>query len=238
MSGTLYGVGVGPGDPKLLTLLAAETICKCPVIAVPAKGKEHAVSYKIARGAIEDIEKKECLNLSTPMTKDRNVLSESYRRAAERIMEKLKEGKDVAYLTLGDPTIYSTYIYIHRIVEESGHKAEIINGIPSFCAVAASLGVSLADRSEQMHVIPSNYDIEGALELKGSKVLMKAASKMAEVKQLLLENGIEATMVENCGMQDEKVHRHVEDMPEEASYYSIVLVREKETEKGLPWTSI
>lgn len=228
MRGTLYGVGVGPGDPKLITLLAAETIRKCPVIAVPAEGKEHAVSYRIASGAVEEIEKKECLNLSTPMTKDRKVLTENYERAAGQIIERLKEGKDVAYLTLGDPTIYSTYIYIHRIVRESGYNASIINGVPSFCAVSASLGESIADRSQQIHIIPSSYDIEEAIKLNGSKILMKAASRVADVKQTLLENGMEGTMVENCGMPEEKVYRRVEDMPEQASYYSIILVREKE----------
>lgn len=228
MAGTLYGVGVGPGDPKLLTLLAVETIKKCPVIAVPAEGKEHAVSYRIASGAVEGLEKKECLNLSTPMTKDRKVLGKNYKKAAERIIEKLKEGKDVAYLTLGDPTIYSTYIYIHRLIGESGYNTSIINGIPSFCAVSASLGESLADRSEQLHIIPSSYGIEEAMKLKGNKVLMKAASGIADIKQILLENGMEGTMVENCGMPEEKVYRQVEDMPEKASYYSIILIRENE----------
>lgn len=160
------------------------------------------------------------------MTKDRKVLTENYEKAAGRIIEKLEEGKDVAYLTLGDPTIYSTYIYIHRIVRKLGYRAYIINGIPSFCAVAASLGESLADRSEQIHIIPSSYGIEDAVKLSGSKVFMKAASRISDVKQMLLEKGMEGTMVENCGMPEEKVYRRVEDMPGQASYYSIVLVRE------------
>ena len=108
--------------------------------------------------------------------KSPNVLNENYQNVSKEIMKKLDEGKDVAYLTLGDPTIYSTYIYIQRIIKESGYEAEIINGIPSFCAVAAKLGDSLADRSEQLHIIPSSYDIEEALELPGNKILMKAAS--------------------------------------------------------------
>ena len=155
MSGKLYGVGVGPGDPKLMTYLAVETIKNCEVIAVPADGKEHAISYKIASGIVTDMNQKECLALSSPMTKDPNVLNENYQNVSKEIMKKLDEGKDVAYLTLGDPTIYSTYIYIQRIIKESGYEAEIINGIPSFCAVAAKLGDSLADRSEQLHIIPS-----------------------------------------------------------------------------------
>ena len=117
MSGRLYGVGVGPGDPRLMTLLAIETIESCPVIAVPGENRDHAVSYRIAEGAVAGLEKKKCLTLSTPMTKDPEILAQSYEMAAERIIEELKEGQDVAYLTLGDPTIYSTYIYIHRLVK-------------------------------------------------------------------------------------------------------------------------
>lgn len=225
MSGKLYGVGVGPGDPKLMTYLAVETIQNCPVIAVPADGKEHAISYKIASGIVKDMDQKECLGLSSPMTKDSNVLNENYQNVSKEIMKKLDEGKDVAYLTLGDPTIYSTYIYIQRIIKESGYEAEIINGIPSFCAVAAKLGDSLADRSEQLHIIPSSYDIEEALELPGNKILMKAASKLADVKRILQELNMEAQMIENCGMEDEKIYHSVEEMPEKAAYYTTLVVK-------------
>ena len=225
MSGKLSGVGVGPGDPKLMTYLAVETIQNCPVIAVPADGKEHAISYKIASGIVKDMDQKECLGLSSPMTKDSNVLNENYQNVSKEIMKKLDEGKDVAYLTLGDPTIYSTYIYIQRIIKESGYEAEIINGIPSFCAVAAKLGDSLADRSEQLHIIPSSYDIEEALELPGNKILMKAASKLADVKRILQELNMEAQMIENCGMEDEKIYHSVEEMPEKAAYYTTLVVK-------------
>lgn len=225
MSGKLYGVGVGPGDPKLMTYLAVETIQNCPVIAVPADGKEHAISYKIASGIVKDMDQKECLGLSSPMTKDSNVLNENYQNVSKEIMKKLDEGKDVAYLTLGDSTIYSTYIYIQRIIKESGYEAEIINGVPSFCAVAAKLGDSLADRSEQLHIIPSSYDIEEALELPGNKILMKAASKLADVKRILQELNMEAQMIENCGMEDEKIYHSVEEMPEKAAYYTTLVVK-------------
>lgn len=225
MSGKLYGVGVGPGDPKQMTYLAVETIVKCPVIAVPADGSEHAISYRIASGIVKDLDKKECLGLSSPMTKDQKTLEENYQKMSKKIIEKLDEGKDVAYLTLGDPTIYSTYIYIQRIVKACGYDAEIVNGVPSFCAVAAKLGDSLADRSEQLHIIPSSYDIEEALTLPGNKILMKAASKLSEVKGVLKAQGMEAQMIENCGMEDEKIYQSIEEMPEKAAYYTTVVVK-------------
>ena len=200
MSGKLYGVGVGPGDPKLMTYLAVETIQNCPVIAVPADGKEHAISYKIASGIVKDMDQKECLGLSSPMTKDSNVLNENYQNVSKEIMKKLDEGKDVAYLTLGDPTIYSTYIYIQRIIKES-------------------------DRSEQLHIIPSSYDIEEALELPGNKILMKAASKLSDVKKILRDHELEAQMIENCGMEEERIYQNIDEMPEKAAYYTTLLVK-------------
>ncbi|MDO4519715.1 MAG: precorrin-2 C(20)-methyltransferase [Eubacteriales bacterium] len=230
MKGTLYGVGVGPGDPKMMTYLAVETIENCPVLAIPAEGKDSAVSYKIANGLMKNLDEKEALNLVTPMTKDQDVLNAAYNKCAEMIIEKLEEGKDVAYLTLGDPTIYSTYIYIHRIVKEKGYNVEIINGIPSFCAVSAKLGDSLVDRSEQLHVIPSTYDIEDALEYPGTKILMKAASKINVVKQKVQEKGLEGKMIENCGMDSEIIHNSVEEIPEKASYYSIVVLKEEKND--------
>lgn len=227
MYGTLYGVGVGPGDPRLMTYLAVETIERSPVIAVPAEGKGRAVCYEIASGIVRGLEKKECLRLSTPMTKDKTVLDMSYKKAAEQIMEQLRLGKDVAYLTLGDPTVYSTYIYIHRLVKEQGFHAEIVNGIPSFCAVSGRLGDSLADRSEQIHIVPATYDIEEALGLPGTKVLMKAASKMPEVKKILHDKKLSGAMVENCGMEGERIFQTVEEIPDDAGYYSVVVIKDR-----------
>ena len=226
MKGTLYGIGVGTGDPRLMTYLAVDTIKRCPVIAVPADGKGKAVAYKIASGIVEDLDAKECLNLSTPMTKDKAILDAAYQTAADTIIEQLEQGKDVACLTLGDPTIYSTYIYIHRLVKAKGYGTEIVNGIPSFCAVSAKLGDSLVDRSEQLHVIPSTYDIEDGLKLPGTKVLMKAASKMPIVKETLKRNDLKGAMIENCGMPEEHIYHGVDEIPDQASYYSIIVVKE------------
>ena len=92
MKGTLYGIGVGPGDPRLMTYLAVDTIKRCPVIAVPADGKGKAVAYKIASGIVEDLDAKECLNLSTPMTKDKAILDAAYQTAADTIIEQLEQG--------------------------------------------------------------------------------------------------------------------------------------------------
>ena len=105
MKGRLFGVGVGPGDPELMTYKAVRIIKECQVLAVPARGRKHAVSYRIAAEMIENMEEKEFLDLDTPMTKDRQILERNYENAAGRIIEELEKGKDVAYLTLGDPTI-------------------------------------------------------------------------------------------------------------------------------------
>ncbi|MCI9105853.1 MAG: precorrin-2 C(20)-methyltransferase, partial [Lachnospiraceae bacterium] len=96
---------------------------------------------------------------------------------------------------------------------------------PSFCAVAARMGESLADRSEQLHIIPSSYDIEKALDYPGSKVFMKAGSKLSRVKQTLQEKDMTAVMVENCGFSNEHIYDVITAMPEKASYYTTVLVK-------------
>lgn len=234
MSGILYGVGVGPGDPKLMTYLAVETIEKCPVIAVPSEEKNRAAGYRIALHMVKGLDRKECLKLPIPMTKDREILEQSYEEAAGQIIRRLEAGQDTAYLTLGDPTVYSTYIYIQRIVKEKGYEAQIISGVPSFCAIAARLGDSLADRSQQIHILPSSYDIEEGLGYKGTRILMKAGSRLAQVKEILKDKEMAAVMVENCGMEGEHIYRTVEEMPEKASYYSTVLVKDG---KGAVWAA-
>ena len=90
MHGILYGVGVGPGDPRLMTFLAADTIKKCEVLAVPARTREQAVSYRIARGLLPELDQKECIALAVPMTKDRSVLDAAYEQAADLAEEQRK----------------------------------------------------------------------------------------------------------------------------------------------------
>ncbi len=225
-SGKLYGVGVGPGDPELMTLKAVRVIREADVIALPAVSKEECVAYRIAEGAVKGIEKKEFLCVDMPMTKDKDKLAESHDGGAGRIIEYLREGKQVAFLTLGDVTVYSTYLYIHRRVAAAGYPTEIINGIPSFCAAAARLNLGLVETKEELHVIPATYGAEEALKLPGTKILMKSGKKMGVVKELLRKKDCEAYMVENCGMENEKIYRSVEEIDENAGYYSLLIVKE------------
>ena len=227
MTGKLYGIGVGPGDPPLLTLKAVRIIRESEVIAVPGTVKEESVAYKIVKQAVPELDEKEIIAVPMPMTKDKALLEESHEKGAKMVEEILDSGRNVAFLTLGDPTVYATYIYIHKRVEKAGYDTEIISGITSFCAVAARLNIGLVEKAEPLHVIPASYQIEDALKLPGTKVLMKAGKKMKSVKETLKAMpDCQVMMIENCGMENEKIYRSADEIDENAGYYSLIIVRE------------
>ena len=261
MSGIFTGVGAGPGDPELMTLKAVKVIRACSVIALPvsdptlekpvyeaagprteelgkASGPDtgrylaKCVAWQIAAGAVPEIGEKDRIWLPMPMIKDKEKLKTSHDRDAEALTELLDAGKDVAFLTLGDPTVYSTCMYVHKRLKRMGYETRIVPGIPSFCAAAARMDVPLAENRQEIHILPASYDIENSLELPGTKVLMKAGRKMADVKRLLHEKGLDAMMVENCGMEEERIYLSTGDIPEEAGYYSLLVVKEKNGRGG------
>ena len=133
----------------------------------------------------------------------------------------------MAFLTLGDPTVYSTYLYVHKRVQADGYPTKIVSGVTSFCAASAELDTGLVENSQQLHVIPASYQVEDALKLSGTKVLMKAGRKMGQVKEKLQAMGAEVLMVENCGMEGQKIFRGADEIPESAGYYSLIVVKEK-----------
>lgn len=229
-AGMLYGLGVGPGDPELMTLKAVRLIEECDVVAIPKSGQDINAAYTIAAGAVKNIGEKPLLEVEMPMIRDKKKLEESHDAAAAQVMDCLREGKNIAFLTLGDPAIYSTYIYIHERVLEAGYQAQIVPGIPSFCAVAARLNVGLTEANKALHVIPASYDgLAKALELPGTKVLMKSGKSIGSIKRQLMDMEEDHTveMVERCGMEGERVFRCAGDIDENAGYFSLLVVKEK-----------
>lgn len=226
----LYGLGVGPGDSELMTLKAVRLIRECDIIVLPKSGQEINAAYTIAKGSVPEIDQKVLMEVSMPMTRDKEKLMQSHDLAADQIIEKLKEGKNVAFLTLGDPSIYSTYIYVHERVLEKGCEAEIVPGITSFCAVAARLNEGLTEAGQPLHVIPASYEgAEEALQLAGTKVLMKSGKSIGRIKDQLLkmEPTPNVKMVERCGMEGERVFHNADEIDENASYFSILVVKDK-----------
>lgn len=240
---------MGPGDPELMTLKAVRAIRECSVIAVPVSDNsleapvcekagtesqykeylDRCVAFGIARGAVPEVEKKDRIFLPMPMIKEKDKLRNIHDMDADAVAEILEQGKDVVFLTLGDPTVYSTCMYVHKRLKRKGYPTELVPGIPSFCAAAARMDMSLAENRQELHILPASYQIEKGLKLPGTKVLMKAGRKMADVKQILMEKGLDAEMVENCGMENEKVYLSAEEIPEQAGYYSLLIVKEKST---------
>ena len=227
MHATFYGVGVGPGDPELLTIKAVRMINECDILAVPGRTKEDSVAYGIALAAVPGIVQKETICIHMPMTKDEKKLKESHENGAAQIIRLLEQGRSVAFLTLGDPTIYSTYLYLQKYVQEAGYETQIVSGIASFLAAGAALNTGLLEKDQQLHVIPSSYEIEKALQLTGTKVLMKAGKKMPLVKEAVARMDADVYLVENCGMAGERICQGADEIPEDAGYYSLIIVKEK-----------
>lgn len=227
MTGKLYGIGVGPGDPEYMTLKAVRIIEECDVIAVPGRKVEESVAFQIAAGACSRLSDKTCIAIPMPMTKDREILEQSHREGAKLLALHLDQNKKVAFLTLGDPTVYSTYWYLHHILEKEGYETEIVSGIPSFCAVAAKLNTALVESAEPLHIYPASYAIEEAMQLSGTKVFMKSGKKLGDVKEQLLRSDAQVRMIENCGMPNEKIYNSANEIPETGSYYTLIIAKEK-----------
>ena len=227
MKGIAYGVGVGPGDPELITVKALRLIREAEVIAVPGRKAEESVAYRIADAAAGGLEDKELVAVYMPMVNDREVIKEEHRKAADKLEEYLDMGKNAVFLTEGDPSVYSTFGYLRKILEEDGYTVETVPGVTSFCAAAARLGIPLAEWDEPLHILPAAHRTQDPMDQSGTYVLMKTGRHMAEVRELLKDSGRDASAVENCGMEDEKVYRSADEIPDAAGYFSLIIAKEK-----------
>lgn len=188
-------VGCGPGDPELLTVKAVKAIKNADVIMCPTskEGKE-SIAYSIISTIVDNSKKPEIVNLVFPMVKDKDILEDTWKKNTRTIAESVQSGKNVVYLTVGDPSLYSTWIYIHRELREKypDIRISIIPGIVSMFAFASKVGISIAEGDETMAVIPACYDLTRVKETAkncDTMIFLKDGRYFDQVISLLKEAG-------------------------------------------------
>lgn len=224
IKGIFYSVGTGPGDPELMTLKAVRIIKENSIIAVPGKNASESAAYRIAVKAVPEIADKELISLDMPMIHDKDKMKEYHQTASDTVSRILDSGENVVFLTLGDPTIYSTGSYIQNILADRGYQTQTISGVPSFCAAAASAGIPLTEWNQCLHIIPASHiSHETEFNENDTFVFMKSGRKINNTKEILNENFSNTVMVENCGMENERIFRNAESIPDNAGYFSIII---------------
>jgi precorrin-2/cobalt-factor-2 C20-methyltransferase len=230
--GILYGVGVGPGDPDLITVKALKTISACAYVSFIDPGGGHkAVAFEIARAAFPEIGQKEKLPLEIPMTRNKEMMRSCQIAAFALIAEKLMSGSDVCFLSLGDISIYSTFGYLRKLAHEAGFETRAVSGIPSFCAAAAALNRDLALGEQNLHVFyASEENLEEFFTLKGARVFMKGPSSVPRIIKMIKERGTNASLVSNCGLENQILVKSVREMnaASEFGYYSLIIAGDDE----------
>ena len=230
ISGTFYGIGVGPGDPELLTVKAIDALKKIDVLIAPkTEKKSDSVALSIAQPYLKPSIK--IIYQTFPMVKDFAEETELFEANKEEILNELRGGKNVGFATLGDPMFYSTYIYIFKLLEPCGVKIVTIPGVPAFLAIAAQLGRPLAYGNDILTIIPATADldaIKNSLDRADSTVLMKVYKNFPEVVDALTSRGMiaDAVLVSRCGLDDEKIITDIAAHKDEPlNYLSTILTR-------------
>ena len=233
-SGKLLGIGVGPGDPELLTVKGARLLNNCRHLFVPkAKIKSESLALDIAKGYLN--EKTEVYELIFPMLTDKEELERCWNESACRIAEVLKKGEDACFLTLGDAMLYSTYIYLIRALMEilPDVEVETVPGVTAFSAVAALINFPVGEGKELVTIIPAADDLETirkALKNKGTVVLMKIGIRLQGILDILEEEKVidDAAFVAYAGQGKERVETNLRKLRSErpeTGYLSTILVR-------------
>ena len=254
----LIGIGVGPGDADLLTVKAVRAINDADIIMCPASAPDRP---SIALSVVSDLinaaqegeegetkqrqrqrqrqrRQQEIIKLIFPMTKDRDILEETWRRNADIMAQKVATGKNIVYLTVGDPYLYSTWIYMHRHLSEKHPEMSIsvIPGIVSMFSFASKVGVSIAEGAEKVAVIPSCYDMAGVKEIAKhaeSMIFLKDGRYFDQVIQVLRESGFGDDSVfaigQSLGTDQEVIQKmtlgQVDDADLGSKYFSILVVK-------------
>ena len=231
--GILYGIGVGPGDPELITVKGANLLKNCKHLFVPkAKIKSESVAYSIiGRYVNGDTQIHE---LVFPMVTDKDELKKRWLESAGKIAEVLKTGSDACFVTLGDSLLYSTYIYLMRALQEVLPEAGIftVPGVTAFSTVAALTNFPVGEAKESVTIVPSADDLEPireALKTKGTVVLMKIGKRLKPILELLEEEGVieDAVFVAYAGIKGERIEtdlRKLKGDSDKIGYLSTILI--------------
>jgi precorrin-2/cobalt-factor-2 C20-methyltransferase len=232
MAGIFYGIGVGPGDPELLTLKAVNVIREVDVIIAPkTEKKEDSLALTIARPYLKD--NVEIVKQVFPMVVNFEQSPEAWESNKNEILALLQAGKKVAFLTLGDPMFYSTYIYVFRLLENCGYEIETIPGVPAFCAIGSKLGYPLVEGNDILSIIPATATekkIKEVIAVTDNVVMMKVYKNFPEIVDVLTENELtdKAVMISRCGLPDEMIIRDLEAAKEQkVNYLSTILARRR-----------
>ena len=225
MTGTLIGVGVGPGDPDLITLRAARLIADASVIAYPAPDQGESLARSIAAGIIPG---GICeIPIRIPMCEDRFPAQDIYEQAARQITEQLEAGTDVVVLCQGDPFFYGSFMYLFRQIAGC-YPTEIVPGVSSIGACAAAAAEPICARLEPLTVVPAPLPddrIRAALEGPGACIIMKVGRHLSRMRDLLerLRLADRAILVSRASLPEQKVTL-MSDAPDSTPYFSTILV--------------
>ena len=235
----LICVGCGPGDPELLTVKGVKAIQNAEVIMCPtSKEGKASIALSVVSSIIDKSKKKEIVNLVFPMTKNKDTLEKTWEKNSRILAEKVLSGKKVVYLTVGDPYLYSTWIYLHRELETKYPeiKITVIPGIVSIFTFASKVGISLAEGAEKITIIPSCYDLSQVKELaknSDTMVFLKDGRYFEQVIELLKEAGFSDDSIFAIGQDLDTEHEIVKKLTlgevtkdtMTTKYFSIMVVK-------------
>jgi len=238
MSG-LIGIGVGPGDPDLLTVKAVKAIQNADIIMCPASKEDRpSIAYSVISSLIDKSKNQEIIKLIFPMTKDKDILEQSWKKNAKIMAETVLSGKNVVYITVGDPFLYSTWIYMHRDLKEKypSMSINVIPGIVSMFTFASKVGVSIAEGAEKVAIIPSCYDLSSVKEIaknSESMIFLKDGRYFDQVIEVLKESGFPDNSIfaigQDLGTDKEIIRKltlgEVNDKTLTTKYFSILVVK-------------
>ncbi|SDB20349.1 precorrin-2/cobalt-factor-2 C20-methyltransferase [Desulfonatronum thiosulfatophilum] len=226
--GILYGIGVGPGDPDLITLAAVKALAVVDTVFAPASIKN---DFSLALDIIRPHLREDVLirRLDFPMTRDDEIRCRARMQNAQAVLEHLNTGRSAAFITLGDPLIYSTFGHLSRDMRKCDADVDIriIPGITSYQASAARLGRTLVEGDECLAVTTGNAEpeqLDRLLNTADAVVILKPAKRFAILRKALRDKGLDkrARLVERCGLSGESVYSNLDNVPEQLSYFSLL----------------